>query len=97
LSIYFIIGFSQFDSAKQVLNLKTKEDYDSQNSSYFAFKATISFKDYPRTIMRQLTRKMRKFRDKYAIWIIYIPWKSSDFSVTVQDIDRTTLLKKNVF
>jgi hypothetical protein len=49
--------------------------------------------------MRQLTRKMRKFRDKYAIWIIYIPFKkSSDFSVTVQDIDRTNaLLKKMMF
>jgi hypothetical protein len=55
-------------------------------------------KDYPRTIMRQLTMKMRKFRDKYAIWIIYIPFlKSSDFSVTVQDIDRTALLKKIFF
>jgi hypothetical protein len=38
-----------------------------------------------------------KFRDKYAIWI-YIPFMKSDFSVTVQDIDRTNaLLKKNIF
>jgi hypothetical protein len=95
-----VFGFSQFDSAKQVFesqNLK-QEITTHKIVAILPFKATISFKRLPKNYNESTNKEDEKNlgTNMQSGLYTYLLRKSSDFSVTVQDIDRTNaLLKKN--
>jgi hypothetical protein len=95
-----VFGFSQFDSAKQVFesqNLKV-EITTHKIVAILPFKATISFKRLPKNYNESTNKEDEKNlgTNMQSGLYTYLLRKSSDFSVTVQDIDRTNaLLKKN--
>jgi hypothetical protein len=95
-----VFGFSQFDSAKQVFesqNLK-QEITTHKTVAVLPFKATISFKRLPKNYNEATNKEDEKNlgTNMQSGLYTYLLRKSSDYSVTVQDIDRTNaLLKKN--
>jgi hypothetical protein len=95
-----VFGFSQFDSAKQVFesqNLK-QEITTHKTVAVLPFKATISFKRLPKNYNEATNKEDEKNlgTNMQSGLYTYLLRKSSDYSVTVQDIDRTNaILKKN--
>lgn len=95
-----VFGFSQFDSAKQVFESQNlKEEITTHKIvAILPFKATISFKRLPKNYNESTNKEDEKNlgTNMQSGLYTYLLRKSSDFSVTVQDIDRTNaLLKKN--
>jgi hypothetical protein len=95
-----IFGFSQFDSAKQVFESQNlKEEITTHKIvAILPFKATISFKRLPKNYNEATNKEDEKNlgTNMQSGLYTYLLRKSSDYSVTVQDIDRTNaLLKKN--
>jgi hypothetical protein len=95
-----LFGFSQFDSAKQVFESQNlKEEITTHKIvAILPFKATISFKRLPKNYNEATNKEDEKNlgTNMQSGLYTYLLRKSSDFSVTVQDIDRTNaLLKKN--
>jgi hypothetical protein len=95
-----VIGFSQFDSAKQVFESQhlQQEIATHKTVAILPFKATISFKRLPKNFNEATNKEDERNlgANMQSGMYTYLLRKSSDYSVTVQDIDRTNaLLKKN--
>ncbi|SDW97339.1 hypothetical protein [Flavobacterium degerlachei] len=95
-----VFAFSQFDSAKQVFESQNlKEEITTHKIvAILPFKATISFKRLPKNYNEATNKEDEKNlgANMQSGLYTYLLRKSSDYSVTVQDIDRTNaLLKKN--
>lgn len=95
-----VMVFSQFDGTKQVFespNLK-QEIATHKTVAILPFKATISFKRLPKNFNEVANKEDEKNlgMNMQSGLYTYLLRKSSDYTVSVQDIDKTNaLLKKN--
>ncbi|WP_035668332.1 hypothetical protein [Flavobacterium sp. 83] len=95
-----VMAFSQFDGVKQVFespNLK-QEIATHKTVAILPFKATISFKRLPKNFNEVANKEDEKNlgMNMQSGLYTYLLRKSSDYTVAIQDIDRTNaLLKKN--
>lgn len=95
-----VMVFAQFDGVKQVFespNLK-QEITIHKTVAILPFKATISFKRLPKNFNEVANKEDEKNlgMNMQSGLYTYLLRKSSDYTVSVQDIDKTNaLLKKN--